>query len=103
MLYLLDFCVEYPAGMAQEDLFSIWARDADVVLDAEQTGVVVGVWKCVGLRRVIAVVDVEGHETLDRILLDLPIMKEHGQHVQLEVTPLRNYKDFVEDLKNRLE
>ncbi len=41
--------------------------------------------KCVGTRRVIAIVNVESPDLLDRILLDLPIMKHIGQHVQVEV------------------
>ena len=36
---------------------------------------------------------------LDTILLDLPIMKEHGQHVQVEVTPLHRFEDFATDVK----
>jgi hypothetical protein len=36
-------------------------------------------------------------------LLDLPIMKEHGQHVQVEVTRLRRFEDFATDVKKRLE
>ena len=51
----------------------------------------------------IAVVNVDSPDTLDQILLDLPIMKDHGQHVQIEVTPLRRYEDFATDLKKRLE
>ena len=102
MLFLLDFHVEYPAGMTQKDLFAIWAGEADVVLSAKESGAVVDLWKCVGTRRVVVVVNVDDHDTLDRILLDLPIMKEHGQHVQIEVTPLRRYEDFVADLKERL-
>ena len=42
-------------------------------------------------------------DTLDQILLDLPIMKEHGEHVQVEVTPLRRFEDFATDVKKRLE
>ena len=42
-------------------------------------------------------------DTLDQILFDLPIMKEHGQHVQIDVTPLRRYEDFATDVKKRLE
>lgn len=102
MLYHLDFHVEYPASMAQKDLFSIWAREADAALGAKQAGVVVDLWKCVGARRVIAVVNVDSLDTLDQILLDLPIMKEHGQHVQIDVTPLRRYEDFAADVKKRL-
>lgn len=102
MLFLLDFHVEYPATMSQKDLFSIWAREADVALGAKSAGVVVDLWKCVGTRRIVAVVNVDSPDQLDQILFDLPIMKEHGQHVQVDVTPLRRYEDFAADVKARL-
>jgi muconolactone D-isomerase len=102
MLYLLDFHVEYPETMTQKDLFSTWSREADAALGAKQQGVVVDLWKCVGMRRVIVIVDVDGPDTLDQILLDLPIMKELGHHVHVEVTALRRYEDFAEDVKSRL-
>ena len=102
MLYYLDFRVEYSASMSQKDLFSIWAREAEAAIGAKKAGVVVDLWKCVGTRRVIAIVDADGPDTLDQILLDLPIMKEHGQHVQVDVTPLRPLEDFAADVKKRL-
>ena len=102
MLYHLDFHIEYPASMSQKDLFSIWAREADAALNAKKAGVVIDLWKCVGSRRVVAVVNVDNPDTLDQILFDLPIMKEHGQHVQIDVTPLRRYEDFAADVKKRL-
>ena len=102
MLYHLDFRVEYPAAMSQKELFSIWVREAEAAIGAKKAGVVVDLWKCVGSRRVIAIVDAQGPDMLDQILLDLPIMKEHGQHVQIEVTPLRRYEDFAADVKKRL-
>ncbi len=102
MLYLLDFHIEYPATMTQKDLFAIWAREADAALGAKSAGVVVDLWKCVGSRRVVVVVNVDGPDTLDQILMDLPIMKEHGQHVHVDVTPLRRYEDFATDVKKRL-
>jgi muconolactone D-isomerase len=102
MLYLLDFQVEYPASMTQKELFSIWSREADAALEAKEAGAVVDLWKCVGERRVVAVVNVDGPDTLDQVLLDLPIMKEHGQHVHVLVTPLRRYEDFAADVKKRL-
>ncbi|MDH3476212.1 MAG: muconolactone Delta-isomerase family protein [Rhodospirillales bacterium] len=101
MLFLLDFHVEYPAEMSQKELFAIWAREADAALGAKQAGVVVDLWKCVGERRVVAVVEVESHDALDQILLDLPIMVEHGQHVDVQVTALRRYEDFAADVKQR--
>lgn len=103
MLYLLDFHVEYSAMMTQKELFTIWAREADAALGAKQAGVVVDLWKCVGERRSVCVVDVDSPDTLDQILLDLPIMKEHGQHVHVTVNALRRYEDFAADVKARLE
>lgn len=103
MLYHLDFHVEYPDDMTQQELFSIWSEEADTALQAKQAGIVVDLWKCVGTRRVIAIVDVPTPDTLDQILLDLPIMKKMGQTVQVEVTPLRRYEDFAADVKARLE
>jgi len=102
MLYHVDFRVEYPASMSQKDLFSIWAREAEAALGAKKAGVVVDLWKCVGARRVIAIVKVDSPDTLDQILLDLPIMKELGQHVSVEVTALRRYEDFAADVRKRL-
>jgi muconolactone D-isomerase len=103
MLYLLDFRVEYPAEMSQRQLFTIWAKEAEAALGAKKAGVVVDLWKCVGMRRVVCVVDVDGPDTLDQILFDLPIMKEHGQHVNVEVTSLRRYEDFAADVSKRLD
>jgi muconolactone D-isomerase len=101
MLYLLDFHVEYPDNMTQQQLFTLWAREADAALGAKKAGVVVDLWKCVGERRVVGVVNVDGPDTLDQILMDLPIMKEHGQHVHVYVTALRRYEDFADDVKKR--
>jgi len=102
MLFHLDFYVEYPADMEQKELFRIWAEEADAALGSKDAGVVVDLWKAVGARRVIAIVNVDGPDMLDQILLDLPIMKQHGQNVQVEVTALRRYEDFASDVKERL-
>lgn len=88
--------------MTQKDLFVIWAREADTALGAKSAGTVVDLWKCVGSPRIVAVVNVDGPDSLDQILVDLPIMKEHGHHVRVDVTPLRRYEDFAADVKKRL-
>ena len=103
MLYHVDFNVEYGAEMSQQDLFRIWAEEAVVALGAKGQGVVVDLWKCVGMRRVIAILDMETPDALDQVLLDLPIMKQMGQYVDVVVTPLRRYEDFAADVKSRLE
>ena len=103
MLYHADFHIEYPAAMSQKEFFAIWAREAEAALGAKKAGVVVDIWKCVGTRRVMVIANVDSPDTLDAILFDLPIMKEHGQHVQVQVTPLRRFEDFARDVKARLE
>ena len=102
MLFYLHFTVEYPIQMTQNQLFSIWQEEAEAALGAKKAGVVVDLWKVVGERKVICVVDVASPDTLDQILFDLPIMKQHGQHVQVEVKALRRYEDFAEDVSARL-
>ena len=103
MLFHLDFHVEYGAAMSQQDLFATWSREAEAALGAKQAGVVVDLWKCVGERRVIAVVDVDSHDTLDEILLTLPIMVEMGQYVDVNVTALRRYEDFAGSVNRLLQ
>jgi muconolactone D-isomerase len=102
MLYHLDFQVEYAAHMSQHDLLTIWAEEANAALDAKKAGVVVDLWKCVGMRRVIAIVNVDSPDMLDQILLNLPIMKKMGQHVDVKVTSLRRYEDFAVDVNQAM-
>lgn len=102
MLYLLNFTVEYSDAMGQQGLFSIWAEEADAALGAKEADVVVDLWKIVGERKVVAVVNVESPDMLDQILFDLPIMQKMGHHVQVEVKSLRRYEDFAADVKERL-
>ena len=103
MLYHLEFMVEYGAAMSQQDLFGIWAEEAVVAIGAKEAGAVVDLWKVAGERRVIAIVNLDGPDTLDQILFDLPIMKKMGQHVNVKVSALRKYEDFAADVNERLE
>lgn len=102
MLYRLDFTVEYDSAMQQQGLFGIWAEEADAALGAKSAGVVKDLWKIVGERKVLAIVDVATPDDLDRILFDLPIMQKMGHHVQVDVKSLRRYEDFAADVKERL-
>ena len=102
MLYRLDFTVEYDSTMQQQGLLGIWAEEADAALGAKSAGVVKDLWKVVGERKVLAIVDVESPDALDQILFDLPIMQKMGHHVQVEVKSLRRYEDFATDVKDRI-
>ena len=103
MLFHLDFHVEYGATMSQQDLFSTWSREAEAALGAKKAGVVVDLWKVAGERRVLVVVDVDSHDSLDEILFTLPIMVEMGQYVDIKVSALRRYEDFAGTVNELLE
>jgi muconolactone D-isomerase len=103
MLYHLEFTVEYGAAMSQQDLFKIWSEEAKAALGAKDAGVVKGLWKAAGMRKVFAVVEVESADMLDAISFDLPIMKDMGQHVDIKVTSIRAYEDFAADVNKRLD
>lgn len=102
MLYRVDFTVEYDSDMGQQGLFGIWAEEAETAIGAKAAGVVKDLWKIVGERKILAIVDVETPDDLDRILFDLPIMQKMGNHVQVDVKSLRRYEDFAADVKERL-
>ena len=102
MLFKLDFTVEYNETMAQQGLLGIWAEEANAALEAKSAGVVGDLWKVVGERKVLVIVEVETPDDLDRILFDLPIMQKMGHLVQVDVKSLRRYEDFADDEKERL-
>ena len=102
MLYRLDFTVEYDVDMGQQGLFTIWQEEAGVALGAKEAGVVVDLWKVVGERKVLAIVNVDSPDALDQILFDLPIMQKMGNHVQVDVKSLRRYEDFAADVSERI-
>ncbi len=102
MLFHLEFTVDYSAEMSQQDLFKIWAEEADTALGAKRDGVIVDLWKAIAQRKVFAILKVDSMDMLDQISLDLPIMKKMGQHVDIKVTPVRRYEDFASDVEERL-
>ena len=58
----------------------------------------VDLFKVVGERRILAVVEVPP-DKLDQLSFDLPIMQEMGGTVDLEVSPLQPYAAFAADLR----
>lgn len=99
LFYLLTFTVDYDPSMTQLDLFKIWAEEAKVALKAKKAGRVLDLWKVVAERKVLAIVCVENPEDVDRMSLDLPIMKKMGDRVRVECKSIRPVHDWVEDLQ----
>lgn len=76
------------------DLETIETRTAKETIDS---GMVKGIYKVAAQKRVIAIVDVESIEELDRTAMGRLPMREY---LDFEVVwPLRDYMGFAEDVK----
>ncbi|MDH6574758.1 muconolactone Delta-isomerase family protein [Kitasatospora sp. MAP5-34] len=80
-------------------LDDLWKVEAEETVHAKETidnGMVVGIWKVAAQKRVIAVLDVESAEDLDRTALGRLPMREYLEFET--VWPLRDYLGFAEDV-----
>jgi len=96
MLFLLWFKVSQPIQFTQKQLMEIWKKEAEAALSAVKAGKIKGLYKVSGKREVVAIVDVNSHEELDQILETLPITKEMGHSVSVEVHAIHPYENFYE-------
>jgi 5,10-methylene-tetrahydrofolate dehydrogenase/Methenyl tetrahydrofolate cyclohydrolase len=99
MLFLLWFKVSQPIQFTQKQLMEIWKKEAEAALSAVKAGKIKGLYKVSGKREVVAIVDVNSHEELDQILETLPITKEMGHSVSVEVHAIHPYENFYELMK----
>lgn len=98
-MFLLWFKIRQPPSLDQKGLMTIWRREAEAALPAVKAGKVKALYKVSGRREVIAVVDVESHEELDQLLEGLPIVREMGHSVDVEVHAIHPYENFYELIK----
>jgi muconolactone D-isomerase len=70
-----------------------------VALLAKARGSIVALYKVVGQRRVLVIVNMESPDELDQALMaTLPLA--HYEEVE-EILPLRSYESFADDVKRR--
>lgn len=97
MLFFVDVSVD-TKDLTIDELWDLWAKEAQAA-GAVPEGLLVGMWKVVGQRRVIGVMNAESHAQLDRMLMaGLPM--SHYLEIN-EITPIRDYADFAKDVINR--
>ncbi|KAM7451427.1 hypothetical protein ABFA07_001086 [Porites harrisoni] len=101
LLFLIKLTVEYK-GIPQEQFIHTWLKDAEESLKAKEDGRILQLWKAVGERKVFYVMRVDNPDDIDRMSFNLPIVKEMGDQVQLEVTPLRAYEAFATELNKKV-
>ena len=98
MLFLLDIRVELK-DMSFDELWDLWEKETEVEAEAKAAGKIVDLWKVVGQRRIVAVVDVDSHDELDQILMAALPMAHNLEFDQ--VLPLRTYESFASDVRKR--
>lgn len=99
MLVLVDVRVD-PKELPQDELWEAWEEEANAAaLAAKDAGTVVALYKVCGQRRVLALLDVESRDELDRIwMAELPM----ARYLELEeVLPVRAHESFADDVGRR--
>jgi muconolactone delta-isomerase len=101
MLFLLKAHLEKPEKTSNRDFYGAWRKESEAALEACRAGVIKAIWKVAGKPEVYAVLDVESGDALDRAILSLPLWKLGVSHfvTELELTALRPYENWAEDLK----
>ncbi len=102
MYFLVRFDVAHPSTVSFEEFHAIWDEEAKATQDARDAGVIQG-WKVVGQRVIMAIVQFDTHDALDRTLMELPIVRRLGGSVAIEVLPIRPYDAFAADLAELAE
>ncbi|MGF1647984.1 MAG: muconolactone Delta-isomerase [Kineosporiaceae bacterium] len=99
MLFYVQMRWNHEGRISLEDLWEVEEQETAHAKETIESGLVVGIWKVAAQKRVIAVVDVESIEELDRTALGRLPMREY---LEFEVVwPLRDYLGFAEDVKAR--
>lgn len=97
MLFYVQMRWNHEGRLSLDELWDLEAQEAEHAQETIDSGMVVGIWKVAAQKRVIAVVDVESIEELDRTALGRLPMREY---LEFEVVwPLRDYLGFAKDVK----
>ena len=96
MLFYVQMKWNHEGRISLDELWDIEAEEAQHAQETVDSGMCVGIWKVAAQKRVIAVVDVENAEELDRTALGRLPMREY---LEFEVVwPLRDYVGFAADV-----
>lgn len=101
MLFYVQMRWNHEGRISLDELWDIEAEEAEHAQETVESGMCVGIWKVAAQKRVIAVVDVEDIEELDRTALGRLPMREY---LEFEVVwPLRDYVGFAADVRKHYQ
>ena len=101
MLFMLKTYVAKPANVSNKEFYGVWRQESEAALGAVKAGAIKGIWKVAGKPVIIAVLDLPSVDDLDHAISQLPIWRLGYSHIatELEITALRPYENWAEDLK----
>lgn len=97
MLFFVQMKWNYQGRLTQDELWEKEAEEGAHGLEGLKSGMVKGLYKVVSQHRVIAIVDVDSLENLDRNSMGWLPMREYLEFEH--VWALRDYAGFIEDVK----
>ena len=105
MLFLLKAHLEKPVGMSNKEFYGVWKQESEAALGAVKAGAIKSIYKAAGTPDVFAILDLPSADDLDHAVAGLPIWRLGYSHIvtKLEITPLRLYESWAEDLKKLAE
>lgn len=101
MLFYVQMKWNYQGRISQDELWVMEEQEGAHGLEGVKAGMVKGLYKVASQHRVIAIVDVDSIENLDRNSMGWLPMREYLEFE--EVWALRDYEGFIEDVKNRFK
>jgi muconolactone D-isomerase len=97
MLFYVQMRWNIDGRLSFDELWDLEAKEAETAKQTIESGMVQGIYKVAAQKRVIAIVDVESIEELDRTAMGRLPMREYLEFEH--VWPLRDYIGFAEDVK----
>jgi muconolactone delta-isomerase len=102
MIFYVQMKWNYQGRISQQELWALEASEGahaeDQIQNANNSIKVIGIYKVVSQHRVIAIVDVDSLENLDRNSMGWLPMREYLEFEQ--VWALRDYGGFMNDVRN---
>jgi muconolactone D-isomerase len=98
MLFFVNVLID-PKNLSFEAMWDVWEKETEAAIGAKGVGKIVNLWKVAGQRRILAIVDVESHDEMDRIFMGALPMAHYLEFEQ--ILPIREYEGFADDVRKR--
>lgn len=98
MLFFIRASVDQKE-LSNEELWALWEKESVVAKKAMEANKIVSAYKIPGRKEVILIYRADSHDELDRVFTaQLPLA---NYLTIIEMTPIRSYLDFAEDVQKR--